>query len=103
MTNFFSLQVLLISNDNQSGTLTPSSTNLVYLDAEDNYYSAADFTGQSNFLTCMIYNNELTNLVRPAAPAFSIWTPTTTSSPPRSWTTCWPSWTPRFRGCRPWT
>lgn len=63
MTNFYSLQELLIWNDNQSGDLTTSSTNLTWVKAYDNHYSAADFTGQSRLSLCMIYNNELTNIV----------------------------------------
>ena len=63
MTNFYSLRELWIWNDNQSGTLTTVSTNLVSVWAEDNHYSAADFTGQSGLYYCDIYNNEVTNLV----------------------------------------
>ncbi len=63
MTNFYSLRELWVWNDNQSGTLTTVSTNLVSVWAEDNHYSAADFTGQGGLSYCDIYNNEVTNLV----------------------------------------
>ena len=63
MTNFYSLQELFIWNDNQSGTLTTGSTNLVDVMAYGNRFSAADFTGQSNLSLLWLARNELTNLV----------------------------------------
>jgi hypothetical protein len=63
MTNFFALRELFIWNDNQFGLLAPVSTHLQYLYADDNHYTAADFSGQSQLAECLIANNELTNLV----------------------------------------
>jgi hypothetical protein len=63
MTNFYSLQELFIWNDNQSGTLTTGSTNLVDVMAYGNRFNAADFTGQNNLSLLWMARNELTNLV----------------------------------------
>jgi hypothetical protein len=72
MTNFYALRELLIWNDNQSGRLTVVSTNLVSVHAAINHYGAADFTGQGRLQTCVLYDNELTNLVLTGCNALSL-------------------------------
>jgi hypothetical protein len=72
LTNFYALRELLIWNDNQGGRLTSGSTNLVYVHAAINHYGAADFTGQGRLQTCVLYDNELTNLVLTGCTALSL-------------------------------
>ena len=62
ITNFYSLEELIVSYDSQSGALAIPSTNLISVNASGNAYSAADFTGQSTLSECLLYDNELTNL-----------------------------------------
>jgi len=63
MTNFYSLEEVLIWNDNQSGTLKLVSTNLVVLEAKLNSYTSADLGGQNNLFYCDLPGNQLTNII----------------------------------------
>jgi hypothetical protein len=63
MTNFYSLQDLYVWNNNQSGSLTPVSTNLMDVNAYSNSYTHADFSGHDKLWRCLIFRNNLTNLV----------------------------------------
>lgn len=63
MTNFYSLQDLYVWNDNQSGALKLVSTNLMDVNAYSNSYTYADFNGQSKLWRCLVFRNNLTNLV----------------------------------------
>jgi len=62
MTNFYSLQDLYVWNDNQSGSLTLVSTNLMDVNAYSNSYTHADFSGHNKLWRCLIFRNNLTNL-----------------------------------------
>ena len=50
-------------NDNQSGSLTLVSTNLMDVNAYSNSYTYADFSGHNKLWRCLIFRNNLTNLV----------------------------------------
>jgi hypothetical protein len=63
MTNFYSLREPWIWHNNQSGALKFVSTNLTDVETWGNYYTFADFSGQTNLQICWIHNNLLTNLV----------------------------------------
>jgi hypothetical protein len=63
MTNFYSLQDFYVWNNNQSGSLTLVSTNLMDVNAYSNSYTYADFSGHSKLWRCLIFRNNLTNLV----------------------------------------
>ncbi len=63
LTNFYSVQQLYIWNDNQKGEFKTCSTNLMDLWAEQNQFTSADLTGQSNLWNCRLYDNTLTNLI----------------------------------------
>ena len=72
MTNFFALRELFIWNDNQSGHLSLVSTNIQYLQAADNAYTSADFSGKSTLLDCVLSGNQLTNLVLDGCTALQV-------------------------------
>jgi hypothetical protein len=63
MTNFYSLREPWIWHNNQSGALKFVSTNLTNVESWGNYYTFADFSGQTNLQICLVQNNLLTNLV----------------------------------------
>jgi hypothetical protein len=63
LTNFYSLQDFYVWNNNQSGSLTLVSTNLMDVNAYSNSYTYADFSGHSKLWRCLIFRNNLTNLV----------------------------------------
>jgi hypothetical protein len=63
LTNFYALQELWVWNANQSGALTFVSTNLTDVEIYNNYYTSADFSGQSNLQFLWAENNYFTNLV----------------------------------------
>jgi hypothetical protein len=63
MTNFYSLREPWIWHNNQSGALKFVSTNLTDVETWGNYYTLADFSGQTNLQICQIQDNLLTNLL----------------------------------------
>ncbi len=63
MTNFFSLRELWIWNANQSGALTVVSSNFTDVELQNNAYTSANFSGQTNLQILWIFNNSLTNLL----------------------------------------
>jgi hypothetical protein len=63
MTNFYSLREPWIWHNNQSGAIKFVSTNLTDVETWGNYYTFADFGGQTNLQICWIQNNLLTNLL----------------------------------------
>jgi hypothetical protein len=63
MTNFFSLREPWIWHNNQSGALKFVSTNLTDVETWGNYYTFADFSGQTNLQICWVQNNLLTNIL----------------------------------------
>jgi hypothetical protein len=63
MTNFYSLREPWIWHNNQSGALKFVSTNLTDVETWGNYYTFADFTGQTNLQICWTQDNLLTNLL----------------------------------------
>jgi Leucine-rich repeat (LRR) protein len=63
ITNFYSLEELIVSYDSQSGALAIPSTNLISVNASGNAYSVADFTGRSTLSECLLYDNQLTNVM----------------------------------------
>jgi hypothetical protein len=63
MTNFYSLREPWIWHNNQSGALKFVSTNLTDVETWGNYYTFADFSGQTNLQICWVQDNLLTNLV----------------------------------------
>jgi len=63
MTNFFSLRELWIWNANQGGALTIVSTNFTDVELQNNYYTDANFSGQTNLQILWIFDNALTNLI----------------------------------------
>jgi hypothetical protein len=63
MTNFYSLREPWYWDTGQSGALKFVSTNLTDVEVFDNRYEVADFSGQSNMTICLVYNNNLTNLI----------------------------------------
>jgi hypothetical protein len=62
MTNFYSLREPWIWHNNQSGALKFVSTNLTDVETWGNYYTFADFSGQTNLQVCWVDKNLLTNL-----------------------------------------
>jgi hypothetical protein len=62
LTNLYSLRVLLISDDNQSGDLSLVSTNLEDLLADHNAFTSIDLAGQRNLWRCSVHSNLLTRL-----------------------------------------
>jgi len=63
MTNFYSLREPWIWHNNQSGALKFVSTNLTDVETWGNYYTFADFSGQTNLQICWVHDNLLTNLL----------------------------------------
>ena len=63
MTNFYSLREPWIWHNNQSGALKFVSTNLTDVETWGNYYTFADFSGQTNLQICWVHNNLITNLL----------------------------------------
>jgi hypothetical protein len=69
ITNFPLLQELFLWNANQHGVVLPASTQLQMVQVEQNAYTCADLSNQTNLVYLLIQQNSLTNLLLSGCPS----------------------------------